>query len=78
MESAVHARVHIMMIQGHEERVDDNAEGNKKINKWIKNYKWEKLGQFDIASTAVPNTHHIHTLHTEITDSFFQPEKNLV
>jgi hypothetical protein len=63
-----------VMIQGHEEGVNDNAEGDEKINKWIKNYKREELRQFDIARTAVPHAHDIHTLHTEITYSFFQPE----
>ena len=67
MEGVIHAWVHVMMVQGHEGGVDDDAEGDKEINKWIKNYKREELCQFDVTGTTIPNTHNIHTLHAEIT-----------
>ncbi len=60
-----------MMIQSHESCVNHNAKSYKEINKWIEDNKREKLCQFDIAATAVPHTHDLHQLNTELAESLF-------
>ena len=72
LEGAGHGGVHVMMIQSHESCVDHNAKSYKEINKWIEDNKGEKLCQFDIASTAVPNTHDLYQLNTEFAESLFK------
>ena len=72
LEGASHGGVHVVMIQSHESCVNHNAKSYKEINKWIEDNKREKLCQFDIAATAVPHTHDLHQLNTELAESLLE------
>ena len=73
LKSLIHRRVHIMMIQCHEGRVDHDTKSYEKVNKRIKDNEGEELGQFDVPVAAVPHTHHLETLNTKVADFLFQP-----
>lgn len=73
LKSGVHGRVHIVVVQGHEGRVDHDAEGDEQVDEGVEDDDGKELGEADVAGTAVPHAHHIHALDTELTDPLFQP-----
>ena len=73
LKSGVHGRVHIVVVQGHEGRVDHDAEGDEQVDEGVEDDDGKELGEADVAGAAVPHAHHIHALDTELTDPLFQP-----
>ena len=71
LKNFIHARIHIMVIQGHEGSVDHDTQGDEQVNEGVEHDEWEELCQLDVAVTAVPHTHHLETLNTKLVDFFF-------
>ena len=60
-----------MVVEGHEGGVDDNAEGDEKVDERIEHDEGQELCQPDVAVAAVPHTHHLEALRAEVTDPLF-------
>ena len=73
LKSGVHGRVHVVVVQGHEGGVDDDAEGDEEVDEGVEDYDGEELGEANVAGAAVPHAHHIHALDAELADSLLQP-----
>ena len=71
LKDIVHRRIGIVVIEGHEGGVDDNAESDEQINEGVEHDKWEEFCEPDVAITAVPYTHNLEALNTEIGDLLF-------
>ena len=66
-----------MVVQGHEGRVHDDAEGNEQVDEGVKDNDGEELCEANVAGTAVPHAQHIHALDAELADSLLQPGETL-
>lgn len=64
--------IHIVMIQGHKQRVDNNAKRNKKFNKRIKNQERDVFLNLQPAPTAVPDAKHVYDLQGVFQHLLFQ------
>ena len=73
LKGFVHPWVHIVVIEGHEKGVDDNAEGDEEVHKGVKDNHGENFGKADVVVTTVPNTHHIKALQTKFANTLFEP-----
>ena len=60
-----------MVVQGHEGRVHDDAQGDEQVDEGVKDDDGEELREADVAGAAVPHAHHIHALDAEVADSLF-------
>ena len=67
LKDVVHCGIRVVVIQGHEGGVDDNAEGDEQIDEGVEHDKGEKFREPDIAITAVPHAHDLEALNTEIS-----------
>lgn len=71
LKDVVHRRIGVMMIEGHEGSVDNNAEGDEQIDEGVEHDKGEEFCEPDVAITAVPHTHNLEALNTEISNLLF-------
>ena len=71
LKSGVHGGVHVVVVQGHEGRVHDDAQGDEQVDEGVKDDDGEELREADVAGAAVPHAHHIHALDAEVADSLF-------
>jgi hypothetical protein len=75
LKSEVHARIHIVVVQGHEGGVDDDTESDEQVDEGVEDNDGEDLSEADITVAAVPHAHHIRALDQELTYSVLTPEK---
>ena len=52
LQRAHHAGVHVVVVQGHEERVHHDAERDEQVHKRVEHDKREKLGQPGLTQLA--------------------------
>lgn len=71
LKDVVHRRIRVVVIEGHEGGVDNNAEGDEQINEGIEHDEGEEFCKPDVAITAVPHTHNFEALDTKICYPLF-------
>lgn len=52
------------MVEGHEKRVDDDAEGDKQLDKRVENDEGDQLLEFKPRTTTVPDAEDVYSLET--------------
>ncbi len=62
LQGGIHSRIHVVVVQGHEQRVDDNAERDKQVDEGVEDHERQVLKRHDIAW-------HSMTLHDIILTS---------
>ena len=59
------------MVESHEGGVDDYAERDEQVDEGVEHDEGEELCEPDVAVAAVPDTHNLKTLNTEVGDLLF-------
>lgn len=60
-ENSFHIFVHIVMIQRHEKRIDDDAEGDEELYEWIKDQQGHVFLKLEPEPAAVPDAKDVDT-----------------
>lgn len=60
-ENSLHIFVHIVMIQCHEERIDDDAERDEELYERVKDYQGHVLLKLEPEPAAVPDAKDVDT-----------------
>lgn len=60
-ENSLHIFVHIVVIQRHEERIDDDAECDEELYEWIKDQEGHVLLNLKPEPAAVPDAKDVDT-----------------
>lgn len=69
-EGAAHLFVHAVMIECHEERIDDDAQRDKEFNECVINEKADEPLEADPVRRAVPHTANVQIFEREGQQSF--------
>lgn len=59
LENLLHFPVHIVMVQGHEESVDDDAERDKEFDERVEDYECHPFLELQPHPTTIPNAKNI-------------------
>ena len=59
LEHSLHFLVHVMMVQGHKERIDYNAKCDKKLDERVEDQEGDEVLKLHPKGTAVPNAKNI-------------------
>lgn len=60
LEEVLEAAVHPVVVHGHEECVDDDAERDEQLHKWVKHQQLHQLGKLIPEPTTVPHTEDVN------------------
>lgn len=60
-EYSLHVFVHVMVIQRHEERIDDDAERDKELYERIKHQQGHVFLKLEPEPTAIPDAKYVDT-----------------
>lgn len=60
LEEVLEAAVHAVVVHGHEERVDDDAEGDEQLHEGIKHQQLHQLGKLFPGPATVPYTEQVN------------------
>ena len=71
LKDVVHCWIRVVMVESHEGGVDDYAERDEQVDEGVEHDEGEELCEPDVAVAAVPDTHNLKTLNTEVGDLLF-------
>jgi hypothetical protein len=63
--------VHVVVIQSHEQRIDDNTECDEQLNEWIKHDPRDPLLKFKPAPATVPNAERVDAFESRFNHFLF-------
>ena len=70
-ESSLHVLIHAVMIQGHKQGVDHDAECDKELDERVVNEKAHKFLEFNKAGRTVPDAANVEPFERQGDESLF-------